>query len=116
MSRYPLNLPPVARKPRSPVQDLTFARQDIAVAARFVEGAGQPAVAELLRQAAEQIDALRLPPVLALGCWRCDGDVPADVPDLASDRICRACADDYDVAQAERRALMKADRAARRAA
>lgn len=102
--KFPLTLAPVATKERSPAQDLAFGRDELASAIRFVAAAGHGAIADNLRQALE-----KLPPatVLRLGCYRCNGDVPLDEPDLVADRLCRSCADAVDAAVEDRRRVMR---------
>lgn len=112
VARFPLRLAPVERKPRSAAQDVAFAREEIETAMRLLSHPSHQPALRALETAMAQIDALKSPNVLGLGCWRCGGDVPADQPELAKDRICPPCAADYDAAVAERRAAIKLTRKA----
>lgn len=105
--KFPLTLAPVATKERSPAQDLAFGRDELASAIRFVAAAGHSAIADDLRRA---LDALPPATVLRLGCYRCNGDVPLDQPDLVEDQLCRPCADSIDAAVEDRRRVMRGAR------
>lgn len=112
MAKFPILLPAVTRKPKSVAQNVAFARGEITSALRFLDQPEHAGAREALEAALERIEALKLPNVLDLGCWRCGGDVPADNPELVADRICRPCADDYDIAVAERNARARTARKA----
>ncbi len=109
-SAFPLSdfLPPVARKPKSDVSMLALIRRDCLLLSDRAEERGEPEVAAALRHVVALTEARGAARVLDLGCWRCNGDVPTDRPDLVKDRICPSCADDYDAARAARREVKRA--------
>jgi hypothetical protein len=79
------------RQPSSCAQELTFARENIEWAARQVRRAGEPEIETALLAIAGRIAGMELPAIHALGCERCNGDVPLDLPRFNRERLCPSC-------------------------